>query len=192
MRKTNLFQLFFIDCEVTAQETSRARDRPYCLFSLLLQFNFVGKLLGPRGNSMKRLQEETGAKMSILGKGSMRDKGKVRWLEMFLFLYINQHVHIHCLHNRHKEKQTIFSTIKFLLDFVYSASTIACTCYKLHSSPLQRFIPLKPIISKCNRADRARCEMMLCLKIITCNICHYTAEGLLFLAWLALYTFLSR
>ena len=42
------------------------------------QFNFVGKLLGPRGNSMKRLQEETGVKMSILGKGSMRDKDKVR------------------------------------------------------------------------------------------------------------------
>lgn len=41
------------------------------------QFNFVGKLLGPRGNSLKRLQEETGAKMSILGKGSMRDKAKV-------------------------------------------------------------------------------------------------------------------
>lgn len=27
---------------------------------------------------MKRLQEETGVKMSILGKGSMRDKEKVR------------------------------------------------------------------------------------------------------------------
>ncbi|KAE8603251.1 hypothetical protein XENTR_v10014275 [Xenopus tropicalis] len=40
------------------------------------KFNFVGKLLGPRGNSLKRLQEETGAKMSILGKGSMRDKIK--------------------------------------------------------------------------------------------------------------------
>ncbi|KFV69829.1 KH domain-containing, RNA-binding, signal transduction-associated protein 2, partial [Dryobates pubescens] len=40
------------------------------------KFNFVGKLLGPRGNSLKRLQEETGAKMSILGKGSMRDKRK--------------------------------------------------------------------------------------------------------------------
>lgn len=26
---------------------------------------------------MKRLQEETGVKMSILGKGSMRDKDKV-------------------------------------------------------------------------------------------------------------------
>lgn len=49
-----------------------------CFFSPVSQFNFVGKLLGPRGNSMKRLQEETGVKMSILGKGSMRDKGKVR------------------------------------------------------------------------------------------------------------------
>lgn len=42
-----------------------------------LQFNFVGKLLGPKGNTLKRLQEETGCKMAILGKGSMRDKSKV-------------------------------------------------------------------------------------------------------------------
>lgn len=56
-------------------------SQPFChmpFFPSVLQFNFVGKLLGPRGNSMKRLQEETGVKMSILGKGSMRDKGKVR------------------------------------------------------------------------------------------------------------------
>ncbi|XP_076022084.1 KH domain-containing, RNA-binding, signal transduction-associated protein 2 [Genypterus blacodes] len=46
------------------------------------KFNFVGKLLGPRGNSMKRLQEETGVKMSILGKGSMRDKAKEEELRM--------------------------------------------------------------------------------------------------------------
>ena len=44
------------------------------------QFNFVGKLLGPRGNTFKRLQANTGTKMSILGKGSMREKEKVsRW-----------------------------------------------------------------------------------------------------------------
>ncbi|MBN3288058.1 KHDR3 protein, partial [Polyodon spathula] len=40
------------------------------------KFNFVGKLLGPRGNSLKRLQEETLTKMSILGKGSMKEKEK--------------------------------------------------------------------------------------------------------------------
>lgn len=40
------------------------------------RFNFVGKLLGPKGNSLKRLQEETMTKMAILGRGSMRDKQK--------------------------------------------------------------------------------------------------------------------
>ncbi|XP_028316571.1 KH domain-containing, RNA-binding, signal transduction-associated protein 1b [Gouania willdenowi] len=40
------------------------------------RFNFVGKILGPQGNTIKRLQEETGAKISVLGKGSMRDKTK--------------------------------------------------------------------------------------------------------------------
>ncbi|XP_051728666.1 KH domain-containing, RNA-binding, signal transduction-associated protein 1b [Ctenopharyngodon idella] len=40
------------------------------------KFNFVGKILGPQGNTIKRLQEETGAKISVLGKGSMRDKTK--------------------------------------------------------------------------------------------------------------------
>lgn len=41
------------------------------------QFNFVGKLLGPKGNSLKRLQEDTITKMAILGRGSMRDRNKV-------------------------------------------------------------------------------------------------------------------
>ena len=50
------------------------------------QFNFVGKLLGPKGNSMKRLQEETMTKMAVLGRGSMRDKQKVRRLLKPLFV----------------------------------------------------------------------------------------------------------
>ncbi|XP_054152976.1 uncharacterized protein LOC128951736 [Oppia nitens] len=39
-------------------------------------FNFVGKLLGPKGNSLKWLQDQTQTKMAILGRGSMRDKQK--------------------------------------------------------------------------------------------------------------------
>ncbi|KTF88733.1 hypothetical protein cypCar_00041904 [Cyprinus carpio] len=63
------------------------------------QFNFVGKLLGPRGNSLKRLQEDTLTKMSILGKGSMRDKEKFLYLNWyskclqmctFFFFYIQE------------------------------------------------------------------------------------------------------
>lgn len=38
----------------------------------------MGKILGPQGSTIKRLQEETGAKISVLGKGSMRDKNKVK------------------------------------------------------------------------------------------------------------------
>lgn len=49
---------------------------------LSLQFNFVGKLLGPKGNSLKRLQEDTMCKMSVLGRGSMRDRKKVSNLIM--------------------------------------------------------------------------------------------------------------
>jgi len=40
------------------------------------RINFVGKILGPQGSTIKRLQEDTGAKISVLGRGSMRDKNK--------------------------------------------------------------------------------------------------------------------
>ncbi|XP_028399409.1 KH domain-containing, RNA-binding, signal transduction-associated protein 2-like [Dendronephthya gigantea] len=40
------------------------------------KFNFVGRLLGPKGHTFKRLQNLTGCKMSILGRGSMRDREK--------------------------------------------------------------------------------------------------------------------
>lgn len=37
-------------------------------------YNFIGKILGPRGNYLKRLEKETNCKILIRGKGSMRDK----------------------------------------------------------------------------------------------------------------------
>ncbi|KAB1253854.1 KH domain-containing; RNA-binding; signal transduction-associated protein 1 [Camelus dromedarius] len=41
------------------------------------KFKFVGKILGPQGiYIVKTLQEETGAKISVLGKGSVRGKAK--------------------------------------------------------------------------------------------------------------------
>ncbi|XP_050671522.1 KH domain-containing, RNA-binding, signal transduction-associated protein 2-like isoform X2 [Leptidea sinapis] len=40
------------------------------------KFNFVGQLLGPKGNTLKQLQEDTMCKMAVLGRGSMRSKEK--------------------------------------------------------------------------------------------------------------------
>ncbi|XP_056378781.1 KH domain-containing, RNA-binding, signal transduction-associated protein 3 isoform X2 [Hyla sarda] len=61
------------------------------------KFNFVGKLLGPRGNSLKRLQEDTLTKMSILGKGSMRDKAKEEELRKSgeaKYFHLNDDLHV--------------------------------------------------------------------------------------------------
>lgn len=43
----------------------------------------MGKLLGPKGNSLKWLQEVTQTKMAILGRGSMRDSRKVERNNLF-------------------------------------------------------------------------------------------------------------
>lgn len=45
--------------------------------SLYLQYNFVGRILGPRGLTAKQLEAETGCKIMVRGKSSMRDKKKV-------------------------------------------------------------------------------------------------------------------
>ncbi|KAK7821295.1 kh domain-containing protein [Quercus suber] len=44
-------------------------------------FNFVGRLLGPRGNSLKRVEATTGCRVYIRGKGSIKDpdKAKLAW-----------------------------------------------------------------------------------------------------------------
>lgn len=39
-------------------------------------FNFVGRLLGPRGNSLKRVEASTGCRVFIRGQGSIKDPEK--------------------------------------------------------------------------------------------------------------------
>eukprot|EP01027_Heterolobosea_sp_BB2_P015618 GEZU01022342.1.p1 GENE.GEZU01022342.1~~GEZU01022342.1.p1 ORF type:complete len:457 (-),score=68.60 GEZU01022342.1:36-1406(-) len=40
-------------------------------------YNFIGLIIGPRGNTQKRMEKETGAKIAIRGKGSIKE-GKGR------------------------------------------------------------------------------------------------------------------
>jgi splicing factor 1 len=42
------------------------------LFPLLLVL-IVGLLIGPRGNTLKRMESESGAKIAIRGKGSVKE-----------------------------------------------------------------------------------------------------------------------
>ncbi|XP_061751492.1 KH domain-containing, RNA-binding, signal transduction-associated protein 1a [Nerophis ophidion] len=62
--------------DIFATKTHKLKERVLIPSKQFPRVNFVGKLLGPQGSTIKRLQEETGAKISVLGKGSMRDKSK--------------------------------------------------------------------------------------------------------------------
>ena len=37
------------------------------------EINFVGFLIGPRGNTLKQLQQDSGARLQIRGKGSVKE-----------------------------------------------------------------------------------------------------------------------
>lgn len=41
------------------------------------EINFVGLLIGPRGNTLRRMEAETGAKLSIRGRGAQKDPSKM-------------------------------------------------------------------------------------------------------------------
>ncbi|XP_072230178.1 protein quaking-B isoform X3 [Leuresthes tenuis] len=84
-------------------------------------FNFVGRILGPRGLTAKQLEAETGCKIMVRGKGSMRDKkkeemnrGKPNWE------HLNEDLHVlitvEDTHNRAKIKlQRAINEVKKLL-----------------------------------------------------------------------------
>lgn len=76
-------------------------------FSIFFQFNFVGRILGPRGMTAKQLEQETGCKIMVRGKGSMRDKKKVHMsLKYSLYYQIANK-------NKMKEKQIFRSNARF-------------------------------------------------------------------------------
>ncbi|OCF33493.1 branchpoint-bridging protein [Kwoniella heveanensis CBS 569] len=55
----------------------RPQDKVYIPVKEFPEINFFGLLVGPRGNSLKRMERESGAKISIRGKGSVKE-GKGR------------------------------------------------------------------------------------------------------------------
>jgi len=56
------------------------------LLLLYFQYNFVGRILGPRGLTAKQLEAETGCKIMVRGRSSMRDRKKVSYTQKYLIL----------------------------------------------------------------------------------------------------------
>lgn len=126
----------------------------YYIHVLYFQFNFVGKLLGPKGNSLKRLQEDTITKMAILGRGSMRDRNKViallslrlqnqllfigYWFEQTINIIIQNlyvptsHIYTYDISQYHTHTYVIIPTlcqtmkVQILLADIYNMRKIGC------------------------------------------------------------------
>ncbi len=64
------------------------------LYVLFFQYNFVGRILGPRGLTAKQLEAETGCKIMVRGRSSMRDRKKVRHAAKHSFLKEDIDVHL--------------------------------------------------------------------------------------------------
>ncbi|XP_054730245.1 KH domain-containing, RNA-binding, signal transduction-associated protein 3-like isoform X1 [Anastrepha obliqua] len=62
--------------DVYKQKPMKVTQRVFVPIKQYPKFNFTGKLLGPKGNSLRRLHEETQCKIIIKGRGSMRDRTK--------------------------------------------------------------------------------------------------------------------
>jgi splicing factor 1 len=60
-----------------ARRNMRPQDKVYIPVKEFPEINFFGLLVGPRGNSLKKMERESGAKISIRGKGSVKE-GKGR------------------------------------------------------------------------------------------------------------------
>ena len=60
-----------------AQRRGRPQDKVFIPVKEFPEINFFGLLVGPRGNSLKNMERLSGAKISIRGKGSVKE-GKGR------------------------------------------------------------------------------------------------------------------
>lgn len=59
---------------IPSEDFIKLEEKVYVPARQFPTFNFIGKILGPRGNTLRQLQQNTQTRMSIKGRGSMRDK----------------------------------------------------------------------------------------------------------------------
>lgn len=56
----------------------KAKKKMYVPVKEFPTYNFIGLIIGPRGNTQKKMQQETGCKIEIRGKGSIKEGSRGR------------------------------------------------------------------------------------------------------------------
>jgi splicing factor 1 len=105
------------------------------------EINFIGLLIGPRGNTLKKMESESGAKISIRGKGSVKE-GKSR---TDAAANANQEEDLHCLVTADSEEkikiavkliEKVIETVSIFIIKLLNESANRTVFNAIHSLPL--------------------------------------------------------
>lgn len=104
----------------------RPQDKVYIPVKEFPEINFFGLLVGPRGNSLKNMERQSGAKISIRGKGSVKE-GKQRpdaWAA-------DEDDELHCLIMADDERKVkaCVALIQKVIETVSCASQLCCASF---------------------------------------------------------------
>lgn len=114
---------------------------PFCSHTLIILTNYrlslltVGLLIGPRGNTLKKMESESGAKIAIRGKGSVKE-GKGRSDAAHTS---NQEEDLHCLIMADTEEKV--NKAKKLIHNVIETVSIYCLRFLLSDTDSDRLLP---------------------------------------------------
>lgn len=114
------------------QNSGRPTDKVYIPVKEFPEINFFGLLVGPRGNSLKTMERESGAKISIRGKGSVKEgKGRPGGPAD------DENDELHCLITADTEEK-VQRCVKLINSVIETVSTTVA-CAELQADPCVTF-----------------------------------------------------
>ncbi|CAG8679270.1 12909_t:CDS:2, partial [Dentiscutata heterogama] len=98
---------------------TKVQDKVYIPAKEFPEINFIGLLIGPRGNTLKKMESESGAKISIRGRGSVKE-GKSR---TDAAANANQEEDLHCLVTADAEEK-VAKAVKMINKIIETSASV--------------------------------------------------------------------
>ncbi|CAG8567518.1 12122_t:CDS:2, partial [Ambispora leptoticha] len=98
---------------------TKVQDKVYIPAKEFPEINFIGLLIGPRGNTLKKMESESGAKISIRGRGSVKE-GKSR---TDAAASANQEEDLHCLVTADAEEK-VAKAVKMINKIIETSASV--------------------------------------------------------------------
>lgn len=117
------------------KKPTKMQDKVYIPTREFPDINFIGLLIGPRGNTLKKLESESGAKVSIRGKGSVKE-GKQSTAST-----MNEEEDLHCLVSADTEDK-VQKAVSLIYKVIETAANVPETDNELKRMQLRELAAL--------------------------------------------------